>query len=140
MANVNQELISVTWWLVIATFSAAIAALIIAIWGNWLRSLVFHPSLEVDCNLIPPNCEKTKRTRYERHNDNIITEHADCYFFRILVKNNGRAKAESVEILATELSKKHTDGYFHKINTFIPMNLTWTHSKKEKYSTLWYFP
>ncbi len=133
MVDANQELIRITWWLVAATFSAAIVALIIAVWGNWLRLLVFHPKLEIACNLEPPNCEKTKLTQVEKRNNNLVVVEADCYYFRILVKNNGCAKAESVEIFATELYKKRADDAFHKIDSFIPMNLTWTHSKKEKY-------
>jgi len=124
MIDSNQELIWVTWWLVVATFLAAIVALIIAIWGNWLRSLVFYPKIEIECNLQPPNCEKTKKLE------------SDCYYFRILVKNNGNTKAELVEIFATELFKKHADGKFYKVNSFIPMNLTWTHSNKSKYFSI----
>ena len=132
--DANQELISITWWLVYATFSAAVVALIIAIWGNWLKSLVFHPVLNIECNLNPPNCEPTKRTRHYMVQPNVIQEEkVDCYFFRILVKNDGCARAESVEIFATELLRKHTDNEFHPIDTFIPMNLTWTHTKKAKY-------
>ena len=126
MDNGSIELINLTRWLVVATFSAAFVALFIAIFGKWLRSLIFYPSLEIECNLVQPNCEKTWRTRE-------TGEKVECYFFRILVKNDGRAKAESIELLATELSKKHTDDNFHKIDSFIPMNLTWTHSFKAKY-------
>jgi hypothetical protein len=122
----SSELINVTWWLVGATFTAAIVALFISVFDKWLRSLIYYPILDLECDLKQPNCEKTWKTRE-------TGDKVECYYFRILVKNNGRAKAESIELLATELLKKHTDGQFHKIESFIPMNLTWTHSFKNKY-------
>ncbi len=126
MVNTNQELINVTWWLVIATFLAAVVALIIAVFGDWLKAVIFKPSFEIECNLSPPNCERTKRNINYK-------ERVDIYVFRILIKNVGSVKAESIEVLAKDLYKKHPDGAFRKIKSFIPMNLIWTHSNRSTY-------
>lgn len=56
-------------------------------------------------------------------------DETDCYYFRVRVKNYGNQRAELVEVYAKELSKKHADGTFKKINNFLPMNLVWSHVK-----------
>ena len=49
------------------------------------------------------------------------------YYLRLRVVNNGNDKAESVELFAAELSRQKADGTFDRVNSFLPMNLVWSH-------------
>lgn len=51
----------------------------------------------------------------------------DCYYFRVRVKNSGNLRAELVEMYAKELLRQQADGEFKKMDSFLPMNLIWSH-------------
>jgi hypothetical protein len=52
---------------------------------------------------------------------------ADAYYFRLKVTNEGNKAAERVEVFASELRKEQASGTYEKIETFLPMNLKWSH-------------
>lgn len=43
----------------IASYLTAAVALFIAIFGEWLRSLIWHPRLQIRAECTPPDCERT---------------------------------------------------------------------------------
>lgn len=92
-------------------------AVLVAIFQDKIRAWLLRPKLEISCT--KSDWEKTK-----------LGSNFDCYYLRVRLTNNGKHRADLVELLATELQKKHRDAKFHKVNSFLPMNLTWTHSKK----------
>ena len=50
-----------------------------------------------------------------------------CYYFRIWVKNTGKARAEKVQVFMSRLWRQHADKSFHEEERFDPMNLKWAH-------------
>ena len=55
---------------------------------------------------------------------------ADVYYFRLKVHNKGKSKAESVEVFAAKLERRRADGTFREVDTFLPMNLLWSHYRQ----------
>lgn len=126
----------VTDWLsAIGTLLAVVAALFIAIFQDWLRSIFSRPRLEVSISLNPPYCHKIVKyfTYPPLAPDNQLYSkqfQADCYYFRLRIKNNGEVRAEHVEVYAAELTKQVADGSFQLVETFTPMNLIWSNIGK----------
>ena len=55
---------------------------------------------------------------------------ADVYYFRLRIQNSGRQKAESIEVFAAKLEKRRADGTFGPVDSFLPMNLLWSHYRQ----------
>lgn len=103
-------------WGAIATFAAVVVALLKEeIVGLWRK-----PKLTTSVSLSAPDCTKTSL--------GVDTYSIDCYYFRLRVKNEGNRRAEKVQVYANKLFKKHDDIY-HEVETFLPMNLRWSHSQ-----------
>ncbi|MEJ2600262.1 MAG: hypothetical protein P8Z00_18145 [Anaerolineales bacterium] len=123
------------WLSAIGTLLAVLAALFIAIFQDWLRTIFSRPRLEVSISLNPPYCHKVVKyfTYPPLAPDNPLygkQYQADCYYFRLQIKNNGDVRAEHVEVYAAELTKQVADGSFQLVETFTPMNLVWSHTSK----------
>lgn len=111
----------ITDWLI--AFGTLLLAFV-AIFQDWIRARVWHPELHVCMDFTPPYCHKAilrgRQVRIE----------ADCYYFRLRVSNSGHHRAEMVEVYAAQLSKQQADGSFKEMNSFLPMNLLWSHINK----------
>jgi hypothetical protein len=123
------------WLSAIGTLLAVAAALFIAIFQDWLRSIFSRPRLEVSISLNPPYCQKIVKyfTSPPLASGNQLygkQYQADCYYFRLLIKNNGNVRAEHVEVYAAELTKQVANRSFQLVETFTPMNLVWSNLGK----------
>ena len=108
-------------WIVAAgTLVMAIVG-IIAIFQDKIRAWLLRPVLQVSILVAPPDCQKT---RYQLAK---ASPETDAYYFRLRVANAGNQRAESVEVFATELSRRLADGTFKVVDSFLPMNLGWAH-------------
>jgi len=114
----------ITDWLVAI---GTIAVAVLAIFQDRIRAWLQRPRLEVSINVAPPDCHKT--TLAYTHEGQIVRA-ADCYYFRLRVRNAGNQRAELVEVFAAELSKEQADGSYRRIDSFLPMNLVWSHIRK----------
>jgi len=106
----------------LGTLLAVVAALFIAIFQDKMRLWFHRPKLEVFVHTTPPFCHKTLIA--------IGDFAAPCYYFRILVKNNGKRRAESVEVLAAELEKLDPNNKYVPYSRFLPMHLLWSHNRR----------
>lgn len=79
-------------------------AIIIAIWGDTMKTWFRHPTLEME---IEP---------YIKRNGNIAT-----YYYIFLIKNRGKLCAEKVEVFAKKLLGEHQTN----IESFIPRRFKW---------------
>ena len=95
----------------------------IAAFQDKIRRKIMRPKLEVVFDT--RDCHKTKLKG--KRADGIVYE-ADCYYFRLRVKNSGNEAARQVEVYVAELWKK-ADGTYQKVHSFLPMNLVWSHVK-----------
>jgi hypothetical protein len=119
------------WLSAIGTLLAVVAALFIAVFQDWLRSIFNRPRLEVSISLNPPYCHKI--VKYFTYPPLALGNplygkqyQADFYYFRLQIKNNGGIRAEHVEVYAAELTKQVADGSFQLVETFTSMNLIWS--------------
>ncbi len=104
---------------VIAICSVVLA--LVAIFGNQISRLLRRPKFLVHVNPNLPHCHKTIITE-KKTGHNI----ADCYYFRILIENEGKTSAKNVEVFAKRLLKKESDGKYQTVGSFSPINLVWS--------------
>lgn len=113
------------WFGVLATFLGVfvtLLAVIVALFKEEIVKLWRRPILKARLSLNPQDCHKMplihKKTKLQI---------GEGYYFRIWVENAGLKRAYQVQVFAAELKRKHADGYFQKVESFLPMNLKWSH-------------
>jgi hypothetical protein len=100
-----------------------VSAVVIALFLETARTFWNRPRLELTIRMGRPDCMKT-----------LISDHenrpiADCYWFRVMVHNRGRGRANRVEIHAERLDVV-TEGSFGPVEEFPPMRLLWSHVRQ----------
>jgi len=113
-----------SWWAAIGTLLAVSIALFIAVFGEWLKSLIKKPKLTISLELKPPDCHKIELT-----DPSTGKRICDSYYLRMKVNNEGSAPASDVEIKALKLKKKNNQGKFITDKNFLPLNLVWSHTQ-----------
>jgi len=121
--NIFKSNLVANWLVAIGTILLSI----VAIFQDKLRAWVMRPKLRVTIQVAPPDCHKSVIECYNEK-IGIVDVIVEVYYFRLLVKNDGNQRAELVEVFAKKLTEKKEDGAFTKVSTFMPMNLTWTHT------------
>ncbi len=106
------------------TAFGTLALAFVAAFQDKIRAWLFHPQLTASISVAPPDCHKTI---LNLANAGVVYAKIDCYYFRLRIKNSGNQRAELVEVFASELLRQQADGSFLKVETFLPMNLLWTH-------------
>jgi hypothetical protein len=116
----------------LATFLAVVAALAIAIWGDWLKSLTSRPRLAISISMKAPDCHKIQTTQLLQLPgvaQPIQAATFDTYYFRLFVGNDGNAAARNVGVRAIRLSKLNPkSGVYYEDPHFMSMDLTWSHA------------
>jgi len=102
------------WFVAVTTLLVAI----IAVFQDWIRSLVFAPALRASITTSPPDCIWIPLARGDGFK-------RDAVFARLLIHNDGPTTALDVEVYARTLRRLGVDGGWHPVRTFPPMNLTW---------------
>jgi len=131
-------MITIADWIVAAGTVVLALVAIIAIFQDRIRMWLLRPRLQLEMNLKPPDCHKTKmHYRYEyRGGVSILpsdpreiprSQIVDTYYFRLRISNVGNVKAESVEVFAADLYGLQADGTYETVDSFLPMNLVWSH-------------
>jgi hypothetical protein len=114
----------------IATASAAFVALLVglaALFATELRERVgLRPDLELEFNSGPPDAVRVM-TRVLNAITSAVIGWLPTYYFRLRVKNNGRARADNVQVTVVGLQKYHAGSqeYVDEDST-LPLNLTWS--------------
>ena len=106
--------------IIIATGTGLLA--IAAIFGGSISRWWRKPVLSVELNPRPPVCQKIPMGY--RGPGNYVT---DSYYFRLIVRNEGKTSARQVEVFVKGLDKKRKDGSYEPVPLFLPMNLRWAH-------------
>jgi hypothetical protein len=99
---------------------ATLLAVLVALFGSWLRSLCRRPRLEVTIEAATPDCIK-------------IPIHipalgiaVDSYYLRMKVRNNGNEVARSVEVFLESALRQQADDTYSQVSDFIPLHLHWS--------------
>lgn len=108
------------WWAVIVALLLGLAG----IFQDSLKRQIWKPKLEVEFRLNPPDSHKTAMS-----NASTGEFMYNTYYLRARVKNTGNYQLEDVEAMAVELTKKEPNGQFKNVETFLPLNLVWAHTR-----------
>ncbi len=105
-------------------WTAIIVALVLGtgIIQDKVRRWRYKPKLKVTCTPSPPDCHKTSIT--DKKTGEFI---CDCYYLRLNIENIGNTSMDEVEVKMLSVSKKIGDHYEMQ-NSFLPMNLKWSHT------------
>lgn len=109
------------WLIAIGTLSVVIVAL----FRDSILSLIFRPKLVLAFEAEAPGCHKIPMRLQQTPGR---TFEANCYCFRVRVKNIGNRRAELIEVVASKLWKKSADGTFIRVSDFLPLNLVWANT------------
>jgi len=110
--------------------AATVLAVLAALFRDEIRSIWKRPKLVVSIKLGAPDCHKTF-IQYTNMSTGAVTASGDCYYFRLWIRNDGRMRAEKVQVFIARILKKHADGDFKEDKSFLPMNLKWAHSQTQ---------
>jgi hypothetical protein len=120
-------------WGTVAQWAGAvgtISAVLVALFKDEILRNRRRPKLNVSITLGPPDSVKTI-WNYQILAPNLqtyIAKQADCYFMRLWIENQGKTRAEKVQVFASKLLKEAEAGTFHPVKNFLPMNLQWANS------------
>jgi hypothetical protein len=109
-------------WGAVSTWVVAVVALIVALFQDWMRNLLFGPRLRVTIQTAVPDCVWMP---YGNTLGGVVnTIHA-----RMRVWNDGRyTAAADVEVYASDLRRLSPGGTWETVGLFPPMNLVWADS------------
>ena len=126
----------------ISTVILAVVA-VLAIYRDFIVGLFCHPDLKFGDTFFH---RVQLRTFHEV--SRVIIDEAETHYFRLKIFNDGKIPARDVEILVTEVRRKHADDKYKPMPIATPYNLHWTHRlepslpiihpKSERHITLGY--
>ena len=106
---------------------ATLLAVCVALFKDEILKWRRKPKLALNVALAPPDCHKTTLS-YKVQRTALTFVTAECYYLRLWVKNEGKTRAETVQVFAEKLCRRSADGQFKPVENFIPMNLRWAYS------------
>ena len=111
------------WWVAIGTISLGI----VAIFQDKIRDFWHRPRLNLDFIIEPPNCHKTILNYIKNE---VVIDRAFCCYYRLKITNFGEGSAKEVEVMIVNKYIKQQNGLFIEDNSFLPLNLLWSHYGK----------
>lgn len=103
------------WWAIIALGA-------VAIFQNWIRSLIWKPKLKISIKLEPPDSHRVPLIDPKTHG--FISY---SYYFRFRIENTKNRSMKNTEVMITDLYKKDSRGEYEKDKSFLPLNLKWSY-------------
>jgi hypothetical protein len=100
-----------------------IAAVLVALFKEWIISLLRGPVLEISdihCILLPVVAKKDLAARVNTKG----------YFYRFWVENKGKTAANEVQVFVCQLERRIADGTFQREPEFLNVNLLWAHESE----------
>jgi hypothetical protein len=118
---------SVAQWVAgLGTLGAVLVALFKDPYLRWRSRPVLNASIVPR----PPDCAKNIASIVKKSTGKVVAR-TDCYYLRLWIENTGKGRAEQVQVYAASLSRRGKDGQYQPVNTFLPMNLLWSHSRPD---------
>jgi len=110
------------WLTAVGTVGTGIVAVGLAIWGNFLRGLVFKPKLVASIGTEAPYAHHLSRLEQDKKRE--------AYWCRMGIENTGNISAREVEVRLISLVRKGSGGKYVSDPDFRPLNLNWSHTLK----------
>jgi len=109
------------FWTAVAAIGT-VGAVIVALFKDELLSRLRRPDFQLRINMGSPDCNKTDVVGPDER----MTM---GYAMRLWVKNSGGSTARRVQVFVDSLERALPDGGYETVSSFLPMNLTWSHSQ-----------
>ena len=103
------------WWAIIALGA-------IAIFQNWITSLIWKPKLKVSLKLESPDSHRIPLIDPKTH---VLISYS--YYFRLRIENKGNRSMKNTEVMITDVYKKNAKGEYVEVKSFLPLNLVWSY-------------
>src|SRR5262249_51455825 len=104
------------------------AAVVVALFQARIAQLLTRSRLRVLLHSAYPDILKGPLRTKPGHGE--VSE-TDCYFVRATVRNEGTSAVRDVEAFASLLEAEGPTKQWHRVDLFIPMNLSWAHGEGE---------
>ena len=112
----------------ISTIILALVAVVVTL-RDFIISILLRPHLmclpSAYCHLVPLQTINTQTGS--------IKLESKVHYCRLEIYNEGNVSAKDVEVIVTEVRKKHNYKYFKRMPIGTPYNLTWTHKMDSPY-------
>jgi hypothetical protein len=102
-------------------YFTGVVALLIALFGEYMRRLTFKPRLNVSASSDSPHC--LRNTYYSLGENSVERPH---YSLRIAIENSGNAEAKNVEVFVKDLQRQKGRGNFEPVEDFLGTYLNWS--------------
>lgn len=123
-----EPLESGSWTQLLAAVATVLATLV-ALFKEKIIAWRYPPKLMLRARRTPPDIDHIT-FRYPMNipppGSEPIYGYADSYFLRLWVQNEGKSRAEKVQVFVSKLLRRAPDGSFDPMESFIPMNLRWS--------------
>jgi hypothetical protein len=106
--------------------ATTIAVLVALFKDEWLRYLR-RPRLNLYIEPKQPDCQLVPSLVFGPQKQ--LLWQGDIYWLRLWIKNEGRGRAEQVQVFLSKLHKKDAKHEFAPVANFVPMNLRWSHPR-----------
>jgi hypothetical protein len=105
-------------------------AVLVALFGEWIRGRIFGPKLDVTVSIEPPDCVRVETSyTYEFHRDSVVSEEegsVDSVYVRMKGQNTGRSVARDVQVFAESVMMLVPGEGWQPVRIFPSMNLPWS--------------
>jgi hypothetical protein len=117
------------WLTAIGTVGTVAVALILAVWGEEIKTLFVRPKLSLKVHVGRPYSEKTVWTGSR------VANPPSVYYFRLAIRNRGNAAAHDVQVFLARIERVTAEGV-EDVSRFAPMNLNWSYRRSATLPTL----
>lgn len=113
------------WVAAAATLSAVLVALFKDEVLRWRRRPILNASIATH----PPDSHlTTMQYSIGWSAGESVMQRAPCYYFRLWVNNEGRTRAEKVEVFLRKVVRLRADGQFEIVPRYSPLHLKWSNT------------
>lgn len=102
-------------------YFTGVVALLIALFGEYLRRLTFKPKLTVSASSHSPHC--VRNTYFSVGGNSVERPH---YSLRVAIENSGNAEAKNVEVFVKDLQRQKGRANFEPVEDFLGTYLNWS--------------
>jgi hypothetical protein len=107
------------------------AAVLVALFKDSIRDWLRKPKLTVTCTKEIPETVRVPisvlvQAPGQAPGQALVAWSGNCYFVRIKVENEGRTRAEKIQVSALKLAKRGLDNTFVDLPTTLPFNMKWS--------------
>ena len=112
-----------TIFLGLCTLSLGVCALVAPYFAEVIKRKFFSPDIKIEFKLEPPFCHKIRRGL-----PSLLQPQIDMsvYYFRFLVINEGKSRANNCEICLENLWRYDASQTLRMLQDFLPVNMVWS--------------